>query len=137
MRLMILAVAAVGTLSTAAHAATPVMGQWLTVEDKAIVTISQCGKGVCGVISKILKPRPDGRGVDYNNPDPAQRSRKILGLPVLLNFADTGKDWRGKIYSPEEGKEYRSIVKRLPDGNLQVQGCILFFCQTQVWHPVR
>ncbi len=137
MRPMIAAFAVASAVPAAAHAASPIMGQWLTLDDKAIVTISPCGKYMCGNISKILKPRPDGRGVDYNNPNPALRDRKVLGLPVLLNFADTGKDWRGKIYSPEEGKEYRSILTRLPNGNLQVQGCILFFCQKQVWHPVR
>lgn len=136
-RRVIVAAIALAMPVAAAHAATPINGQWYTLEEKAIVTIEPCGKAVCGHISKILKSRPDGRGVDYNNPNPAQRNRKILGLPVLLNFTDNGRDWRGRIYSPEEGKEYRSILKRLPDGNLQVQGCILLFCQTQVWHPVK
>ncbi|MFA5988334.1 MAG: DUF2147 domain-containing protein [Sphingomonas sp.] len=123
--------------SAPAHAATPITGQWLTLEEKAIVTIAPCGKLVCGHISKILKPRPDNRGVDYNNPNPALRTRPVVGLPVLLNFSDSGKDWRGRVYSPEEGREYRSILARLPDGTLQVKGCIAFFCQTQVWKPAR
>lgn len=124
-------------LPTLAHAATPITGQWLTKEGKGIVTIAPCGKGVCGTITKVLKPNPKGHGVDERNPNPALRDRPILGLPILSNFSDAGGDWRGRIYDPEAGKEYRSILKKLPDGRLEVQGCIAFLCQTQYWQPVR
>lgn len=133
-------IAAVATLllmPVTAHAAEPITGQWLTKEGKAIVTVAPCGAGVCGRITKVLKPNPEGHGVDERNPNPALRNRPIVGLPILSNFVDGGKDWRGRIYDPEAGKEYRSILKKLPDGNLQVQGCIAFFCQTQLWRPVR
>lgn len=133
----IVAALALLAMPAAAHAATPVTGQWLTVEGKGIVTISECGKGVCGRISKVLKPNPNGRTVDARNPDPAKRDRPIEGLQILAGFSDAGKDWRGTIYSPEAGKEYKSILKRQPDGTLQVKGCIAFFCQTQVWRPVK
>ncbi len=136
MRLTIAALALI-MAPAAAHAATPISGQWLTVGEKAIVTITPCGKGMCGHISKVLKPNPKGRGVDERNPDPAKRNRPIEGLQILSNFADAGSDWRGTIYSPEAGKEYKSYVKRQENGTLQVKGCIAFFCQTQVWKPAR
>ena len=120
-----------------AHAATPITGQWLTQGGKGIVTIAECGKGVCGRISKVLKPNPNGRGVDERNPDPTKRNRPIEGLQILSGFTDAGADWRGTIYSPEAGREYRSILKRQADGTLQVKGCISFMCQTQVWKPAR
>ena len=123
--------------SAAAHAATPITGQWLTVDDKAIVTIADCGKGVCGRITKVLKRNPNGPTIDSRNPDPAKRSRPIEGLQILANFTDGGSDWRGTIYSPEAGKEYKSYLKRQSDGTLQVKGCIAFFCQTQVWKPAK
>ena len=124
-------------LPVAAHAAEPITGQWLTKEGKAIVAIAPCGQGVCGRIAKVIKPNPGGHGVDERNPNPALRNRPIVGLPILINFTDAGRDWRGRIYDPEAGKEYRSILKKLPDGSLQVQGCIAFFCQTQNWKPAR
>ena len=128
-------------MPVAGHAAEPITGQWLTKEGKAVVTIAPCGQsgaqGVCGRITKVLKPNPEGHGVDERNPNPALRNRPIVGLPILTNFADKGRDWRGRIYDPEAGKDYRSILKRLPDGTLQVQGCIAFFCETQSWRPVR
>ena len=124
-------------LPAAAHAAEPITGQWLTKEGKAIVAIEPCGKQLCGRITKVIKPNPEGHGVDERNPNPALRNRPIVGLPVLSGFSDAGRDWRGRIYDPEAGKEYRSIVKKLPDGTLQVQGCIAFFCQSQTWKPAK
>ncbi len=124
-------------LPFAAHAATPITGQWLTVDDKAIVTIAECDKGVCGRVTKVLKPNPKGPTTDFRNPDPSKHNRPIEGLQILANFIDAGKDWQGRIYSPEAGREYKSYMKRQPDGTLQVKGCIAFLCQTQIWHPVR
>lgn len=131
-----IALAAFG-LPAAAHAATPITGQWLTVDGKAIVTIAECGNGVCGRVTKVLKPNPKGPTTDFRNPDPTKRNRPIEGLQILANFMDGGKDWQGKIYSPEAGKEYKSYITRKPDGRLQVKGCIAFFCQTQIWTPVK
>lgn len=120
-----------------AHAATPITGQWLTVGGKAIVTIAECGTGVCGRVTKVLKPNPNGPTTDFRNPDASKRSRPIEGLQILANFADSGNDWQGKIYSPEAGREYKSYISRKADGRLQVKGCIAFFCQTQIWAPVK
>lgn len=130
--------ALLAALPAAAHAAEPITGQWVTKEGKAIVTIAPCGGGtVCGKVTKALKPFTQGNGLDIRNPDPALRSRPIVGLTILSNFKDTGGDWRGRIYNPEEGRDYRSIVRRLSDGSLEVKGCWGIFCQTQNWKAAR
>lgn len=131
-----IALAALG-VPAAAHAAAPITGQWLTVDGKAIVTIAECGNGVCGRVTKVLKPNPNGPTTDFRNPDPSKHKRPIEGLQILANFTDGGKHWQGRIYNPEEGREYKSFITRKPDGRLQVKGCIIFFCQTQVWTPVK
>lgn len=128
---------ALAAMPVTAHAAEPITGQWLTVGGKAIVTIAPCGAGVCGRVTKVLKPNPNGPTTDLRNPDTSKRTRPIEGMQILANFKDGGKDWRGTIYSPEAGKEYKSFLMRKPDGSLQVKGCVSFFCQTQVWQPVR
>jgi len=120
-----------------AFAAASVNGRWLTEDGKAIVTIEPCGATVCGRIVRILAPTPNGPPVDSNNPDRTLRQRRILGLEVLSGFVDKGKDWRGRIYSPEEGRTYRSILARNANGTLDVRGCIAFFCKSQTWKPVR
>lgn len=124
-------------LPAAAEAATPIAGRWLTADGSGVVTIGACGAATCGRLTQILKSRPGAAATDVNNADPKLRSRPIQGLPILSGFADKGKDWRGTIYDPRNGKSYKSIVARNPDGTLAVKGCIAFFCQTQVWTPAR
>lgn len=120
-------------LPSPVFAAAPIAGAWRTQDGKAVVTIGACGAAQCGHVSQILKPEGPGPAVDRFNPDPKLRTRPILGMPILTGFTDNGNDWRGQIYDPEGGKTYKSIVSRLPDGRLKVQGCILFICRTLYW----
>ena len=116
--------------ASGATAAEPITGRWVTENGRGVVTVEPCGPTLCGRISRILVP---GKApLDTRNPDPKLRSRPMLGLPVLTGFTDNGKDWRGRIYDPESGKTYKSIVSR--DGaGLKVQGCVMMFCRTQRW----
>jgi uncharacterized protein (DUF2147 family) len=118
-----------------ADAATPITGRWLTEGGKAVVSIAPCAGGgqLCGRVERVLKAPPSATGRDSNNPDPALRSRPMVGVSILSAFADAGSDWRGRIYNPEDGKSYKSIVTRERDGSLKVKGCIAFFCKTQRW----
>ncbi len=120
-----------------AHAAAPIAGRSLTQDGSGIVQIGPCGGSVCGRLVTILRSTPGAAKTDVNNSDAALRSRPILGMPILSNFTDSGKDWRGQIYDPRNGKTYKSIVTRNADGSLNVKGCIAFFCQTQRWTPAR
>ena len=120
-----------------AKAAQPIIGRWATVDGKAIVQIAPCGKTLCGRIEKIVKPTPGRPQTDIKNPDPALRSKPLAGLALLTGFADAGELWKGSIYDPESGKTYNSKVSRNGNGTLKVQGCIMIFCKTQTWMPVR
>jgi uncharacterized protein (DUF2147 family) len=72
---------------------------------------------------------------DIHNRDPALRSRPIIGLPLLQDFAPTGPgSWGGgTIYDPEGGKTYNSKMRLKDADRLEVSGCILFFCRSQTW----
>lgn len=118
-----------------AMAAAPITGKWYTEGKRAIVTVSKCGNVICGKITKFIEAPKDGITTDVNNPDGELRKRKLLGLPVLSNFNEDGKQWRGTIYDPEAGKTYRSVVYQTKSGNLTVKGCIGPFCQSQTWVP--
>lgn len=125
------------SVAVPAQAAQPVTGRWATVDGKAIVQIAACGKSLCGRIEKIVKPTPGRPETDIKNPDPALRSKPLVGLALLTGFSDAGDIWKGTIYDPESGKSYTSKVSRNPNGTLKVQGCISFLCKTQTWTPVR
>lgn len=131
------ALPAILLIGAPAGAAAPIAGRWYTVERDSIITVAPCGRELCGRITRFLKAPDTPNPVDRNNPDPKLRARPILGMAVLSGFTDAGKDWRGRIYDPRSGKSYKSIVSRNADGTLKVQGCVAFFCRTQVWAPAR
>jgi uncharacterized protein (DUF2147 family) len=72
---------------------------------------------------------------DVNNPDPALKTRPLLGQPVIRDFkqAAPGRWTGGKIYDPKTGKTYDSKLTANANGSLKVQGCVLFVCQAQTW----
>lgn len=119
-------------------AAQPVEGRWLTEERDAVITIGDCGKTLCGRITKFLVTPPQGADQrDVNNRNPKLRSRKLMGMPVLTGFTEDGDEWRGEIYDPKSGKTYRSIIRRKNASTLEVKGCLGPFCQTQTWKRAR
>ncbi|MBN8841345.1 MAG: DUF2147 domain-containing protein [Sphingomonadales bacterium] len=120
-----------------AYAADPIAGRYLTEDGSGIVAIGTCGKAMCGKLATIVKPTPNGATADVKNPDPALRTRPLLGMQIISGLTDKGDDWRGEIYDPRRGKTFKSIVSRNADGTLNVKGCFAFICETQVWRPTR
>jgi uncharacterized protein (DUF2147 family) len=134
-RLFILAALLV---ATPLSAAAPIEGRWVTAEKDAVITIGDCGRKICGRISKFLVPPPQGADQrDVNNRNPDLRSRKLLGMAILTGFTEEKDLWRGEIYDPKSGKTYRSVIRRVSPSTLEVKGCIGPFCQTQVWKRAR
>jgi uncharacterized protein (DUF2147 family) len=129
-----LALVLAGAACAPALAAEPVTGRWVTAEKDGVVLIAPCGKTLCGTLERFLVPPPQGVDQrDVNNPDPALRKRRLLGLPILSGFAEEADRWRGRIYDPKSGKSYRSVIRRKGPNVLEVKGCLGPFCQTQVW----
>ncbi len=141
-----------GALPTSAQ--TPsVMGTWLTESKTANVQLAPCASAangpICGTVVKLNDPK-DANGkpmapedvTDARNPDPAQRSRKVLGMVLLYNFMATNDPntfEEGTIYSGENGKTYRANLGLQPDGTLRLRGYVgtPLFGETQVWTRVR
>jgi len=133
MALIVLAMGAAPAL-----AADPINGRWITEDKDAVIVISKCGATTCGKIDRFLVTPPDGADQrDIYNPDPSLRKRKLLGLPILTNFSEESSLWRGRIYDPNTGKSYRSVIRRKGTNVLEVKGCIGPFCQTQTWRRAR
>lgn len=131
-------VAALLALPAQALAADSIAGRWITEDRDAVVEIKQCGNVTCGRIARFLITPPDGADQrDINNPDANLRKRKLLGLPILTQFREDGSKWRGRIYDPNNGKSYRSVIERKGANTIEVSGCIGPFCQTQTWRRAR
>lgn len=125
---------ALAALAVPAHAAEPIAGRWVTAEKDAVVAIGKCGKAHCGTIEKFLiLPKGGNDQRDVNNTDPAKRTRKLIGTPILTGLTADAVVWRGQVYDPKSGKTYTSEVRRRDANTLEVKGCVGPFCQTQVW----
>ena len=113
---------------SAAQAST-IEGNWKTDDGKSVIQFYKCGAQMCGKIARFLVAEPKGGALDTKNPEKALRSRKLLGLRIFWNLAPTQARFKGKGYSPEDGREFNAEVWREGNG-LKVKGCVLMFCRT-------
>jgi len=105
-----------------------ILGIWANSSNKAHIQIFKQNGKYFGKIVWLKTPN-DATGkakVDKKNPDKSARNNRILGLVVLRNFLFDDEEWKhGKIYNPEDGKEYKSYIE-LEGKNLSVRGYIGF-----------
>jgi uncharacterized protein (DUF2147 family) len=151
------ALVAIAVLCVAATTASAqqgsVMGTWLTASGVAQVRIGPCPDAasgpLCGFIVGLVNPKgPDGQVVapevatDYRNENPALRSRKVIGMPLIWGFkktADPNAFEDGKIYNGENGKTYNANISLQPDGKLRLRGYVgtPMFGETQLWTRIN
>lgn len=125
-----------------AQNAEAVFGYWLVENKNAVVQIAPCGDKACGSIVWLAAPRDEAGApkFDVRNEDPNLHARPICGLAMIGDFT-RGADGRwsdGFIYSPEEGKTYKSNMHVREDGSLYVRGYVgvSLFGKSQVWTRV-
>lgn len=125
--LTILAIIATHTLSFA-HA-DDILGVWKNASGKGYVEIYKEGNKYYGKLV-WLKKTHDDKGMPYldtKNPDKAGSTRPLLGLVMLRDFLFNEDEWSGgKVYNPEDGKEYKSYMKLKNPQTLFVRGFIGF-----------
>ncbi len=131
-------IAAVVAAISAPASASGIVGLWSTGSEGGRVEIYRCGGAFCGTIgdARRLRGNPDLR--DVRNSDPKLRQRRIKGLVVLNGFKGGPKSWEGgPVYDPESGDGApRGQLKLLPDGRLELKGCVAFFCRTKTWSKI-
>ncbi|MEY2793381.1 MAG: hypothetical protein RJA76_1373 [Bacteroidota bacterium] len=114
-------------------AADHILGEWLSEPKDGKILIYKQGDHFYGKISWAKTPNKK----DVKNPDPALRTRDLMGQVILKNFKFTGEAWeKGTIYDPHSGKTYDCILK-LRDQNktLDIRGFIgvAMFGRTSTW----
>ncbi|MBN8702460.1 MAG: DUF2147 domain-containing protein [Bacteroidetes bacterium] len=116
-----------------------IIGVWEVGSGKARVKISKYGEKYAGKIVWLKEPNyPDGTPkIDKNNPNEKERSRPLLGYPMLLGFVYEGKDTykEGTIYDPENGSNYNCEIKMTDENTLEVRGYIgvSLLGRTDIW----
>jgi uncharacterized protein (DUF2147 family) len=126
------------TVGAAAQTADPV-GEWLVKEGTARIKVVSCPQApgqpasLWGVIWAEMKP-----GTDDKNPDPSQKGRPMLGMPILIDMkpSQPGR-WEGKIYDATRGSLFDSHISVNRSDMLEVRGCVAgIFCGGEDWKRV-
>lgn len=127
------------TMTESAPAAAPpgpdARGEWWTPGFNARVRVEACGDhALCGRIVWLWDEMP--KGVADRTP--------LVGKLVIDGMRPAGPGepgkpgvWTGgRLYNPEDGRDYKGSLQLRSDTTLVVAGCVLFVCQTQVWRRV-
>jgi uncharacterized protein (DUF2147 family) len=111
-------------------------GLWLNKDKDAKVRVNDCGGSLCGTITWLSHPidKDTGKPVtDKMNPDPARRSRPMLGIRIFGMQPAGPNKWTGTIYNADDGKTYGGNIELLDDNHLKIQGCLGPFCDHEIW----
>jgi uncharacterized protein (DUF2147 family) len=110
-------------------------GKWRVGDGTAVINIHNCGAGLCGSIDSI----PDRNAKDENNPNPAQRSRALLGLPILSLQKSGDNLWSGTIYNAKDGQSYSARLSQKSDAVVTLEGCVqdTNICGEDQWTRLR
>lgn len=113
-----------------------VLGTWLTAAKDGRVTIYKCGDKYCGRITWSDTPED----LDDKNPDPSQRSNKVLGMTIMWGFVHDGGRWvGGRVYDPDSGKTYKGRMWLESADVLRLKGFvgITLLGRTETWTRVK
>jgi uncharacterized protein (DUF2147 family) len=133
--------AAVNVTAVSAQAVDKALGVWANEDGEAHIEIAPCGSEICGRIVWLKQPLDEyGQShTDKNNPNPALRSRAILGLVIMSKLHPNQDNTRldGEVYNSRNGKVYDIYLT--PKGQImEVEGCLMkYLCASQTWKRVR
>lgn len=113
------------TASAWAQPGSGLLGDWWTPGFGARVRIEPCGDAVCGRILWVW---------DESSSEIADKS-PLVGRRVIDGMrADGPQRWNGgRMYNPEDGRDYKGHLHLQSPTRLSVEGCVLFICKQQVW----
>ena len=108
----------------------------------SIVEIKVCEQFICAEIVHIItEDDTDPLTIlDENNDNRELRSRALIGINLFDGFGKGLLSDKtisgGRIYDPRRGKSYGAELTMLENGNLLVEGCLLFICDGEEWLPL-
>ena len=106
-----------------------IVGKWMSEEKNVMVQVYKNGDKYA---AKLIwfddsddRSKPMNTRVDYKNPDPALRNRKLIGMEVVdnLEYNPSTNSWEnGMIYDAKSGRTWSSAASITSKGVLKVTG---------------
>lgn len=106
-----------------------IIGKWLSAEKNVMVQVYKNGDKYA---AKLIwfddsddKNKPMNTRVDYKNPNPSLRKRKLIGMEVVdnLEYNPATDSWEnGMIYDAKNGRTWSSAANISNEGVLKVTG---------------
>ena len=94
---------------------------------------------MCGTIVWLrdaLDPATGKPPVDQRNPDPAKRSRRIVGTTIFAMAPDDTGAYSGSIYNTDDGGTYQARIALPAADQIEIKGCAGPFCSSERWSRV-
>lgn len=112
-----------------------IKGHWRTQMHGAIVEVRACANQTpCAFLVWIDPAKARGVTRDLRNPDPALRSRPLVGVPIVWGLRAEDRGWTGgRVYNPETGQVFRAAMQPMPGNTLKVTGCWGPLCRSETW----
>jgi uncharacterized protein (DUF2147 family) len=106
-------------------------GLWRAA-DGSTMRIAACGPAICGFVASAVPANDPATGrpsTDKHNPDPAKRTRPLVGVQVLINMRPNGTGkWAGQLYNSDNGGTYQGYLIEQGPNSVRVQGCSFGIC---------
>jgi uncharacterized protein (DUF2147 family) len=102
------------------------LGRWEN-EDATFQIFESDGKLSAKIVALREPTTPEGKEkTDIHNPDPAKRSKPIIGLVFMCGFVrKTDTRWeKGTIYDPKSGNTYSCFMELESPEKIKVRGFI-------------
>ncbi len=119
-----------------------IVGIWINSTGKGQIQVYKEGNKYFGKITWMKEPN-NAQGtpkLDAHNPDPALRSKPILGSVILRNFVYDDGEWTGgRIYDPTSGKDYKCYIKLKDPKTISLRGYVgvSLLGRTEVWTRLK
>ncbi|MXV52566.1 DUF2147 domain-containing protein [Pedobacter sp. HMF7647] len=129
------------TISAFSQGKDAIVGKWLSQHGNGQIQIFKKGDKYFGKLIWLKEPNDDKGNPkhDVYNPDTKLRSRPVLGLEILKDFAfEDGTYEDGTVYDPKSGKTY-SCKMTIKDNKLNIRGYIgiSLLGRTEIWSRVQ
>jgi len=121
--------------AAAASSVTYPSGSWITENSGTVISVAQCGTGLCARISGMVLDHP-------NDPPPLDWRGHLQCGDIIFQVAPRTADdgtvrWDGTVTDPRDGSVYSATVTFDAQGNLHMRGYIglPILGETQIWRP--